>query len=156
MSRVGVSRTRPVEKRKLRRGEAAKPAITGAPELTSRRQSGTFQPDFDFQWERPMQGQTRAICAALSIFCLAVAGGTAGASEVSRAPAIKAGGPVAAPTEVSSQARGKRRAPRRVHIYGRPRGPGPNSVRICNAHYEQEFRPSGTVIVPRMHCYWSG
>jgi hypothetical protein len=32
--------------------------------------------------------------------------------------------------------------------------PGPNAVRVCNAHYEQEFRPSGTVIVPRMHCYW--
>jgi hypothetical protein len=103
-----------------------------------------------------MQGQTRAICAALSMFCLAVAGGTAGASEASRAPAIEAAGPVAAPTDVSSQARSKRRALRRVHIYGRSRGPGPNSVRICNAHYEQEFRPSGTVIVPRMHCYWSG
>lgn len=32
--------------------------------------------------------------------------------------------------------------------------PGPNAVRVCNAHYVQEFRPSGTVIVPRMHCYW--
>ena len=28
--------------------------------------------------------------------------------------------------------------------------PGPNAVRVCNAHYEQEYRPSGTVIVPRM------
>jgi hypothetical protein len=33
--------------------------------------------------------------------------------------------------------------------------PGPNAVRVCNAHYEQEYRPSGTVIVPRMHCYWT-
>lgn len=32
--------------------------------------------------------------------------------------------------------------------------PGPNAVRVCNAHYVQEFRPSGTVIVPRMSCYW--
>jgi hypothetical protein len=32
--------------------------------------------------------------------------------------------------------------------------PGPNAVRVCNAHYEQEYRPSGTVIVPRMTCYW--
>ena len=32
--------------------------------------------------------------------------------------------------------------------------PGPNAVRVCNAHYEQEYRPSGTVIVPRMRCYW--
>ena len=33
--------------------------------------------------------------------------------------------------------------------------PGPDAVRVCNAHYEQEYRPSGTVIVPRMHRYWT-
>ena len=33
--------------------------------------------------------------------------------------------------------------------------PGPNAVRVCNAHYEQEYRPSGTVIVPKMYCYWT-
>jgi hypothetical protein len=33
--------------------------------------------------------------------------------------------------------------------------PGPDAVRVCNAHYEQEYRPSGTVIVPRMYCYWT-
>jgi hypothetical protein len=32
--------------------------------------------------------------------------------------------------------------------------PGPNAVRDCVANYVQEARPSGTVIVPRMHCYW--
>jgi hypothetical protein len=32
--------------------------------------------------------------------------------------------------------------------------PGPNAVRDCTATYVQEFRPSGTVIVPRMSCYW--
>ncbi|WP_409192750.1 hypothetical protein [Bradyrhizobium sp. RDM4] len=32
--------------------------------------------------------------------------------------------------------------------------PGPDAVRECNATYVQEFRPSGTVIVPRMSCYW--
>ncbi|HEY0219674.1 MAG TPA: hypothetical protein VGC26_07905 [Afipia sp.] len=58
--------------------------------------------------------------------------------------------------EFSSQSRQIiRRAPRRVRIYS-PRTLGPNSVRICNAHYEQEYRPSGTVIVPKMQCYWSG
>jgi hypothetical protein len=49
-----------------------------------------------------------------------------------------------------------RRAPRRVPIYRGSNYPGPNSVRVCNAHYEQEYRPSGTVIVPRMRCYWRG
>lgn len=46
------------------------------------------------------------------------------------------------------------RTPRRVRIYRNYLGP--NAVRVCNAYYEQEFRPSGTVIVPRMNCYWRG
>ena len=33
--------------------------------------------------------------------------------------------------------------------------PGPHAVRVCNAYYEQEYRPSGTVIVPKMHCVWT-
>lgn len=48
------------------------------------------------------------------------------------------------------------RTPRRVRIYRGSTYPGPNSKRVCNAHLEQEYRPSGTVIVPRMNCYWSG
>ena len=51
---------------------------------------------------------------------------------------------------------------RRVPIYRQewapdvyPRyDPGPNAVRDCTAHYVQEYRPSGTVITPRMNCYW--
>jgi hypothetical protein len=56
------------------------------------------------------------------------------------------------------------RPPRRIRIYPRtlaepdgvyPRyNPGPNAVRVCNASYVQEFRPSGTVIVPHMTCVW--
>lgn len=49
-----------------------------------------------------------------------------------------------------------RRAPRRVPVYRGSNYPGPNSVRVCNAYYEQEYRPSGTVIVPRMNCHWRG
>jgi len=56
-----------------------------------------------------------------------------------------------------------RRVVRRVPVYPRehydpdvyPRyNPGPNAVRVCNAYYVQEARPSGTVITPRMNCYW--
>jgi hypothetical protein len=56
-----------------------------------------------------------------------------------------------------------RRPSRRVFIYPPshwepdvyPRYfPGPNAVRVCNATYVQEHRPSGTVIVPRMSCVW--
>jgi hypothetical protein len=32
--------------------------------------------------------------------------------------------------------------------------PGPDAVRECTAHYVEEYRPSGTVIVPRMNCFW--
>jgi hypothetical protein len=57
------------------------------------------------------------------------------------------------------------RPPRRIRIYPRyqavpaddvyPRyNPGPNAVRVCNASYVQEYRPSGTVIVPHMTCVW--
>jgi hypothetical protein len=56
------------------------------------------------------------------------------------------------------------RPPRRVRVYPRavaepddvyPRyDPGPNAVRVCNATYVQEFRPSGPVIVPHMTCVW--
>ena len=57
-----------------------------------------------------------------------------------------------------------RRPPTRLRIYPRyqaePDGvypryfPGPNAVRVCNATYVPEYRPSGTVIVPRMSCVW--
>lgn len=59
--------------------------------------------------------------------------------------------------EFSAQSREttRHRKPRRVHIYT-PRGPGPNSVRICHSYYEYEYRLSGTVIVPRESCYWQG
>jgi hypothetical protein len=56
------------------------------------------------------------------------------------------------------------RPPRRIRVYPRnvaepdgvyPRyNPGPNAVRVCNATYAQEYRPSGTVIVPHMSCVW--
>jgi hypothetical protein len=57
-----------------------------------------------------------------------------------------------------------RRPLRRLPIYPREQGgpdevypryyPGPNAVRDCTATYVQEYRPSGTVIVPRMNCFW--
>ena len=67
----------------------------------------------------------------------------------------------AAPTDMSAQQR--RRGIRRVPVYPREPWrpavypatiPGPKAVRDCTATYVQEFRPSGTVITPRMHCYW--
>ena len=56
----------------------------------------------------------------------------------------------------------RKRPPARLRVtpYDVPDGvyprynPGPNAVRECNATYVQEYRPSGTVITPRMNCYW--
>ena len=63
-------------------------------------------------------------------------------------------------TDASAQ---RRRPLRRVPIY-RPNqwepdvypryNPGPNAVRSCTSTLVQEYRPSGTVITPRMNCYW--
>jgi len=50
-----------------------------------------------------------------------------------------------------------RRAPARIVVRPLARShPGPNSVRQCVSWLEPEYRPSGTVIVPRMHCWWEG
>jgi hypothetical protein len=32
--------------------------------------------------------------------------------------------------------------------------PGLDAVRDCTATYVKEYRPSGTVIVPRVNCFW--
>ena len=71
---------------------------------------------------------------------------------------------VQAPASTVTDASAQRRRPlRRVPIYRQdqwepdvyPRyNPGPNAVRDCTATYVQEYRPSGTVITPRMNCYW--
>jgi len=60
----------------------------------------------------------------------------------------------------------RRRPPTRLRVYPQyapgpddvyPRYyPGRNAVRDCTAIYVQEYRPSGTVIVPRMNCFWRG
>jgi hypothetical protein len=41
-----------------------------------------------------------------------------------------------------------------IRVYGRSGYLPPTAVRTCSAWYEQEYRPSGTVIVPRMRCHW--
>jgi hypothetical protein len=67
----------------------------------------------------------------------------------------------ALPTASDMSAQTRQRRPRvRIYREDDDRGvyphfnPGPNAVRDCTATYVQEFRPSGTVIVPRMNCFW--
>jgi hypothetical protein len=66
--------------------------------------------------------------------------------------------------EEASTPRRIRRPPTRLRVYPSyqtgPDGvypryfPGSNAVRVCSVSYVQEFRPSGTVITPHMHCVW--
>ncbi len=97
------------------------------------------------------------MAAVLSLSCAGAGAQTA----PSGTRAAQASQPAA--TDASAQVR-VRRPPRRLPIYPRYReepdgvypryNPGPNAVRDCTATYVQEYRPSGTVIVPRMSCFW--
>ena len=72
---------------------------------------------------------------------------------------------VSQPAATDASAQRRIRPPTRLRVYPyyyepNPEGvypryyPGRNAVRECNATYVQEYRPSGTVIVPRMGCFW--
>jgi len=63
------------------------------------------------------------------------------------APAVAQSGDSAAPRRAHPPAR------IRVHPLAQSY-PGPDAVRQCVAWLAPEYRPSGTVIVPRMHCWW--
>jgi hypothetical protein len=68
----------------------------------------------------------------------------AGATPAASPPSI---------TDLSAQRRTSQRPPTRLRVHPRYT-PGPNAVRDCTATYVQEFRPSGTVIVPHLNCFW--
>ena len=96
---------------------------------------------------------------ALAGICLLLAAG----AEAQTAPQGTRAAQAPSADELSTQPP-VRRLPKRLRIYPRyqaePDGvypryfPGSNAVRVCNATYVQEYRPSGTVIVPRMSCVW--
>jgi hypothetical protein len=87
---------------------------------------------------------------ALAVFSVAAnspaAAQSTGARGVDHATAAQ-------PIEATAQQR-RRRAPTQLRVYRDRAYLPPNAVRTCDAWYEQEFRPSGTVIVPRMRCRW--
>lgn len=88
------------------------------------------------------------------IWLALAAGSVSAAIMLSGGPAAAQSAPgVTAPVRVDEASAQSRRRPARVRVYRSE--PGPNSRRECVAHYEQEFRPSGTVIVPRMNCWWT-
>jgi hypothetical protein len=123
--------------------------------LTLARQSETVRADHGFWVGVIMRIVTVATLAALAGFSLS---GTGAQAQTSPSGVRTAQAATPAVTDASAQ----RRRLRRVPIY-RPDSesdviprynPGPNAVRSCTATYVQEYRPSGTVITPRMNCYW--
>ena len=103
--------------------------------------------------------------AILSVVLVDVAPGTA-------APRDRKGAGVA--SEYSAQARQRVRRPTRIVVYPRElypypcrnyaaafvlpydfECPGPKAVRHCTFRLAQEYRTSGTVIVPRQSCWWA-
>ena len=42
----------------------------------------------------------------------------------------------------------------RIIVHPRTSFPGPNAKRYCRSWLAKEYRVSGTVIVPRMRCWW--
>ena len=100
-----------------------------------------------------------AVLAAISVM-------TRGGAAALAAPA----GDDNSAVEISSQATTMRTRPRIGRVYPRyprrpyttlhplPYGidyPGPRAVRQCVSRLVPEYRPSGTVIVPRMRCWWA-
>lgn len=58
-------------------------------------------------------------------------------------------------TTLDASAQARRRAPARIIVTPRRYSyPGPGAVRQCTSWLEPDYRPSGTVIVPRMRCWW--
>jgi hypothetical protein len=100
---------------------------------------------------------TRFVTVALwAAFAGLMLAGTAAQAQTAISGAQGARKP--AVTEASSQSRKLRRVPIyrpdwEPDVYPRY-NPGPNAVRDCTATYVTEQRPSGTVITPRMNCYW--
>jgi hypothetical protein len=104
------------------------------------------------------------IMRILTVATLAALAGFSLSGEIAQAQTAPSGVRTAQGTpQLATDASAQRRRLRRVPIYRSdhwepdviPRyNPGPNAVRVCTATYVQEYRPSGTVITPRMNCYW--
>ncbi len=57
-------------------------------------------------------------------------------------------------TAQDTESAAPKRAPARIRVHPLADYPGPSAVRQCVSWLATEYRPSGTVIVPRMRCWW--
>lgn len=61
---------------------------------------------------------------------------------------------VSAPSAEKAQKAFAQSSRPRIIIRPRKIKPGPNSKRYCRSRLVQEYRVSGTVIVPQTYCWW--
>jgi hypothetical protein len=128
-------------------------------QLTLARQSETLRPTTVWVGVM-MRNMTAAILAALAGILLLPGAG----AQAQTTPAGLHRAQASQPTATDLSAQRRVRPPTRLRVYP-PYQPGPdgvypryypgrNAVRDCTATYQPEYRPSGTVIVPHMNCYW--
>jgi hypothetical protein len=92
-----------------------------------------------------------AILAGCALAAISVA---ANSPAEAQGASVHAGQSANAAPSIEATAQSRRRPRTQLRIYRERAYLPPNAVRACDAWYEQEFRPSGTVIVPRMRCRW--
>jgi hypothetical protein len=92
-----------------------------------------------------------AILAGCALAALSVA---ANSPAEAQGTGVRTGQRANATQSIEATAQLRRRAPTRLRVYRERAYLPPTAVRACDAWYEPEFRPSGTVIVPRMRCRW--
>jgi hypothetical protein len=98
-----------------------------------------------------MRSRKIAAVAALAAGAFALCGAPAvEAAAASKAAEAQSGAAAA----FAQQTPPVRRARTQITINPRVSRPGPNAVRECTSWLEQQARPSGTVIVPQMRCWW--
>src|SRR5579864_6758933 len=73
------------------------------------------------------------------------------AAQAQSGPSTTRAAALAASTDLLAQQQVRRHATR-IRIIGHALPP--TATRTCSSWYEQEYRPSGTVVVPRMRCHW--
>jgi hypothetical protein len=103
----------------------------------------------------------RSVTVATGAVLAAIFLTTAASAQAPAAPSDNRLAQASQPAEPAAQ---RRKPSIRLRVYPRHEGepdgvypryfPGRNAVRDCTATYVQENRPSGTVIVPRMNCFW--
>lgn len=86
---------------------------------------------------------TLGICMRWIVAAAMLGALTSGTADAAAAPLSKRAG---ASTDISAQ---ERRPPTRFRVY-----PGRLLYRDCTFRLAQQWRPSGTVIVPVQRCWW--